>query len=42
MKKPYILAVDDDQQVLRSIARDLKGHFRQDYRIISTESAAEA
>ena len=42
MKLPYILAVDDDEQVLRSITRDLRSAFSKDYRIVSTNSAAEA
>ena len=41
-KKPIILSVDDDPQVLRSIRRDLRNKYRSDYRIISTESANEA
>lgn len=42
MKKPIILAVDDDSQVLRAIVRDLKAKYRKDYRVISTDSAKEA
>jgi thioredoxin reductase (NADPH) len=41
-KKPIILSVDDDPQVLRSLKRDLRTAYRQEYRIISTESAKEA
>lgn len=41
-KQPIILSVDDDPQVLRSIKRDLRNRYRQDYRIISTESAVQA
>lgn len=41
-KKPIILSVDDDQQVLRSLKRDLRNHYKDDYRIISTISAEEA
>ncbi len=41
-KKPIIISVDDDPQVLRSIKRDLRNQYRQDYRIISTTSAEEA
>jgi thioredoxin reductase (NADPH) len=36
------LLIDDDQQVLRAISRDLKNHYRQDYRILSTASVKEA
>ncbi|MFK8163104.1 MAG: response regulator, partial [Lewinella sp.] len=41
-KKPIILSVDDDQQVLRSLKRDLRNQYKDDYRIISTISASEA
>lgn len=41
-KKPIILSVDDDPQVLRSLKRDLRNQYREDYRIISTDSANEA
>ena len=42
MKKPIILAVDDDQQVLRAVTRDLRNQYGKDYRILSTTSAREA
>ena len=42
MSKAIILSIDDDAQVLRAVSRDLRGKYRQDYRIISTESANEA
>lgn len=41
-KKPIILSVDDDQQVLRSLKRDLRSKYKAEYRIISTISALEA
>ncbi|MEL6140381.1 MAG: FAD-dependent oxidoreductase [Bacteroidota bacterium] len=41
-QKPIILSVDDDPQVLRSLRRDLRKNFREDFRIVSTESAQEA
>jgi thioredoxin reductase (NADPH) len=41
-KKPIILSVDDDQQVLRSLKRDLRSQYKDEYRIISTISATEA
>ncbi|MFN7118601.1 MAG: FAD-dependent oxidoreductase [Saprospiraceae bacterium] len=41
-RKPIILSVDDDPQVLRSLKNDLRAEFREDYRIISTDSANEA
>lgn len=42
MKKPIIFAIDDDPQVIRAIARDLRNRYRKDYRILSTESPLEA
>jgi thioredoxin reductase (NADPH) len=38
MKKPYILAIDDDMSVLRAVERDLKSRFSSDYRILTTDS----
>lgn len=40
--KPIILSVDDDPQVIRSLKRDLRNEFKNDYRIISSQSAREA
>ena len=42
MNKPIIFSIDDDQQVLRAISRDLKTQYNTDYKIISTASANEA
>jgi thioredoxin reductase (NADPH) len=42
MKLPYILAVDDDEQVLSAITRDLRSEYSENYRIVSTSSATEA
>jgi thioredoxin reductase (NADPH) len=42
MTLPIIFTIDDDPQVLRAIARDLRSHFRNDYRILSTTSVKEA
>ena len=42
MKKPIILVVDDDAQVLRAIERDLRSRYRKDYRILSAASGEEA
>ena len=42
MNLPIIFSIDDDSQVLRAITRDLKSHYREDYRILSTTSAREA
>lgn len=40
--KPIIFSVDDDPQVLRSLKRDLRNAYKEDYRIISAESANES
>jgi thioredoxin reductase (NADPH) len=42
MQKPVILTVDDDPQVARAVERDLRERYRQDYRILSATSGAEA
>src|SRR5512141_2176226 len=45
MTKPVILAVDDDPAVLSAIERDLRQHYRANYRIMkaaSGESGLEA
>jgi thioredoxin reductase (NADPH) len=42
MKQAILFCVDDDQQVLRAVTRDLKSRYRNDYRILSTISANEA
>ena len=42
MKKPVILAVDDDPQVLNAIDRDLRSEFRRDYRVLRADSGAAA
>lgn len=42
MPKPIILAVDDDAQVLNAIERDLRQHYRNDYRIVVASSGADA
>jgi thioredoxin reductase (NADPH) len=39
--KPVILAVDDDLTVLGAIERDLRQHFRADYRVLKANSPAE-
>ena len=41
-KKPIILAVDDDPQVLAAIARDLRQEFSAEYRILRVGSGPEA
>jgi len=40
--KPVILTVDDDPDVLNAIERDLRQHFRADYRIVKVGSGTEA
>lgn len=42
MKQPYIILVDDDQQVLGSILRDVRSKYRNEYRVVATDSASEA
>jgi len=39
--KPVILTVDDDPAVLSAIERDLRQHYRADYRVMKAGSAAE-
>jgi thioredoxin reductase (NADPH) len=41
MKKPVILSVDDDPEVLAAVERDLRGHYRGDYRILTAASGAK-
>src|SRR5687768_7157001 len=42
MKKPILFIVDDDEQVLRAVVRDVRSMFGKDYRILNTTSAREA
>ena len=42
MIRPAILAVDDDPEVLGAVERDLRQHYRSDYRILKAASGAEA
>lgn len=42
MAKPVILAVDDDQEVLRAVARDLRSKYAEDFRILRASSGTEA
>ena len=42
MPKPVILAVDDDPEVLNAVERDLRQHFRTDYRVMKVGSGGEA
>jgi thioredoxin reductase (NADPH) len=40
--KPVILTVDDDPEVLGAVERDLRQHYRSDYRILKASSGREA
>ncbi len=40
-QKPIIISVDDDEQVLRSLRRDLRQAYKKNYSILSTSSANE-
>ena len=42
MENPVIVAIDDDQQVLRAVERDLRGRFGSTYRIVAADSGATA
>jgi len=42
MKLPFIIIVDDDEQVLRAIQRDVRNKYRDEYRITASSSANEA
>jgi thioredoxin reductase (NADPH) len=42
MAKPALLAVDDEPEVLRSVERDLRRKYGQQYRILRAESGASA
>lgn len=42
MKFPFIIIVDDDEQVLRAIQRDVRNKYKNEYRISATDSAKEA
>ncbi len=40
--KPALLVVDDDAEVLRAVARDLRRHYGDAYRVLRAESGEEA
>jgi thioredoxin reductase (NADPH) len=42
MKLPFIIIVDDDEQVLRAIHRDIRNQYRNNYRVSASDSANEA
>ena len=41
-QKAVILTVDDEPEVLNAVERDLRSHFRSDYRIVKSNSGAQA
>jgi thioredoxin reductase (NADPH) len=41
-RKPVILSVDDDPAVSRAVARDLRRHYGERYRIVRAESGPDA
>ena len=41
-RKPAILTVDDDPAVSRAVARDLRRHYGERYRIVRAESGGDA
>ncbi len=41
MKLPFIIIVDDDEQVLNAILRDMRNEYRNGYRVSAGGSAAE-
>lgn len=41
MAKPAIISVDDDQEVLRAVERDLRREYAQEFRILTAASGAE-
>ncbi|MEP6585052.1 MAG: response regulator, partial [Ginsengibacter sp.] len=42
MNEAIIFCIDDDQQVLRAITRDIKTQYRKEYKVLSTSSVTEA
>ena len=42
MRKPVILAVDDDAAVLHAVERDLRRRYGQQYRIMRADSGQSA
>jgi thioredoxin reductase (NADPH) len=42
MTKPVIFIVDDEIQVVNAVERDLRAHFRSEYRIVKATSGQEA
>lgn len=42
MAKPVIVTVDDDQEVLSAVERDLRRRYQSDYRVLKAGSGSEA
>lgn len=42
MAKPIIMTVDDEPQVLNAVQRDLRAHYRGDYRIVKANTGRDA
>ncbi|MGB8505506.1 response regulator, partial [Mycobacterium sp.] len=42
LRKPVIITVDDDPAVSRAVARDLRRHYGERYRIVRAESGQDA
>lgn len=42
MKLPIIFLIDDDPQVLRALARDVRQKYKKEYQVVSTEDVEEA
>ncbi len=42
MTKPILLTVDDEPQVLNAVNRDIRQHYKGEYRVIKAGSGAEA
>ena len=42
MGKPFVLALDDDSNVLQAVSRDLRGQYGADYRVLRASSGSSA
>ena len=42
MPPPAIMILDDEPQVLNAVERDLRQHYRSDYRIVKSNDGHEA
>ena len=41
-RKPVLLAVDDDREVVRAVERDLRNHYARDFTVLAAGSGEEA